>query len=155
MIEPSARGETACTTQCPAVPLTLATVLRRFDTEAVRGVFDTGRYRCAYYTWGSGPPLVFIHGLGDIARAYVSVAALLSFQFRCIAYELPTGRGDGARLRRHTHADLVEDLFALLDHLGCRQAYVCGSSFGSTVALAAMHVRPERVPRAVLAGGFA
>src|SRR5205823_943978 len=63
--------------------------------------------------------------------------------------------GDGARLPRYRHADLVADLFALLDHLGLRQSYLLGSSFGSTVALAALRTRPDRVPRAVLQGGFA
>jgi pimeloyl-ACP methyl ester carboxylesterase len=47
------------------------------------------------------------------------------------------------------------DLFALLDHLGVRQSYLLGSSFGSTVALAALRERPERFPRAILQGGFA
>jgi pimeloyl-ACP methyl ester carboxylesterase len=50
---------------------------------------------------------------------------------------------------------LVADVFALLDHLDIRQTYLYGSSFGSTIALAAMYARPERTPRAILQGGFA
>jgi pimeloyl-ACP methyl ester carboxylesterase len=133
----------------------LAEVLRRFESEAVRGVCDTARYRCRYYVWGQGPPLVFVHGFGDVAQAYVPVIGCLASRFRCIAYELPSGQGDGARLRRYEHADLVEDLFALLDQLGCPQSYLLGSSFGSTIALSAMRARPQGIPRAILAGGFA
>jgi pimeloyl-ACP methyl ester carboxylesterase len=128
---------------------------RRFENEAVHGVCVTGRYRCPYFTWGTGPPLVFIHGLGDVARSYVPVISVLSSDFRCMAYEQPSGRGDAARLGRYSHADLVQDLFALLDHLGLRQSYVFGTSFGSTITLAAMRAQPERIPRAILAGGFA
>src|SRR5262245_26179652 len=62
----------------------------RFEGEAVRGVCDTGRYRCPFYAWGEGPPLLFIHGLGDVARAYVPVISLLASSFRCIAYDLPS-----------------------------------------------------------------
>ncbi|HZT83037.1 MAG TPA: alpha/beta fold hydrolase [Gemmataceae bacterium] len=136
-------------------PVTLAEAQERFQREAVRGVIDTGRYRAAYYSWGEGPPLTFIHGLGDNSRAFLLPVARLSHHFRCVAYDLPTGRGDGARLRGYSHADLTADLFAVLDHLGLRQSYVCGSSFGSTVALAALKERPERLPRGILQGGFA
>jgi pimeloyl-ACP methyl ester carboxylesterase len=136
-------------------PLCLDEALRRFKQEAVHGVCPTGRYRCPYFAWGSGPPLVFIHGLGDLACCYVPIISILARDFRCIAYEQPTGRGDGAMLGRYRHAHLVQDFFALLDHLGLRQTYLFGSSFGSTIALTALGAQPGRIPRAILAGGFA
>jgi pimeloyl-ACP methyl ester carboxylesterase len=108
-----------------------------------------------YYTWGQGPPLLLIHGVTASSRSFLLPASRLAAQFRCIAYDQPTGRGDGARLRGYTHAHLVEDVWALLDHLGVTRSYVLGSSFGGTIALAALHARPERLPRAVLQGGFA
>jgi pimeloyl-ACP methyl ester carboxylesterase len=137
------------------ITLTLGEALARFDREAVRGVCETGHYRCPYYTWGQGPPLLLIPGLSDDALSFVMLVALLAGNFRCIAYNLPTGRGDGARLARYTHGDLVEDALALLDHLGASQSYVMGASFGSTIALAAMHRRPRTFPRGILHGGFA
>jgi pimeloyl-ACP methyl ester carboxylesterase len=135
--------------------LRLEEVLARFRKEAVQDTFDTGRYRCRYYTWGSGPPLVFIHGLGDDALSFVLPIARLSEHFRCICYDQPKGGGDGSHLGRYHHADLVQDLIALVDHWQLPQAYLFGSSFGSTIALAAMHERPERFPRGVLHSGFA
>src|SRR5262249_7284723 len=53
------------------------------------------------------------------------------------------------------HEDLVDDLRALLDHVGIQQSYLLGSSFGSTITLAALHRFPERFPRGILQGGFA
>jgi pimeloyl-ACP methyl ester carboxylesterase len=146
-----ARGEAEVVSQT----LSLNDALRRFDREAVRGFCDTGRYRCPYYTWGQGPPLLFIPGLSDDALSFVLVCSLLAGHFRCIAYDMPAGLGDGARLAGYRHADLVEDVWALLDHLGARQSYVFGSSFGSTIALAALHHKPECLPRGILQGGFA
>jgi pimeloyl-ACP methyl ester carboxylesterase len=140
---------------CAVAPLAIAEVVRRFEREATQGVCYTGRCRCPYYIWGQGPPLVFIHGLGDTKRSFLPPIAILSERFRCIAYDLPTGQGDGARLWDYRHADLVKDLFALLDHLEIKQCYVLGSSFGSTIALAGARLDAKRLPRVVVQGGFA
>jgi pimeloyl-ACP methyl ester carboxylesterase len=159
------RCDQPCALACPDVcplhtptalpPIDLNDALRRFETEAVRGVCDTGRYRMPYFVWGEGPPLVFIHGAMDSSRAWIMAASRLSEHFRCIAYDLPTGRDDGARLGRINHSDLVDDFWALLDHLKISRGYVLGSSFGSTIALTAMHQRPEHLPRGILQGGLA
>jgi pimeloyl-ACP methyl ester carboxylesterase len=138
----------------PAAP-TLPEILVRFEQEATPGVCDTGRYRCRYYVWGQGPPLLFIPGLSDDAYSFVQVMVHLTERFRCIAYDLPAGGADGARLSLYTHADLVADVFALLDHLGLNQSYVFGSSFGGTITLAALRTQPQRFPRALLQGSFA
>jgi pimeloyl-ACP methyl ester carboxylesterase len=141
---------------CPvATGFHLDSALVHFEREAERGTCDTGRYRCAYYVWGTGPPLVFVHGMGDRARAFLPVISLLTPFFRCVAYELPAGHEDGAALWRYRHEDLVADLFALLDHLHVERSYLFGNSFGGTIALAALHAQPQRLPRAILSASFA
>jgi pimeloyl-ACP methyl ester carboxylesterase len=139
--------------QLPTV--TLAEARTKFEREAVQGVCDTGRYRCQYYVWGTGPPIVMIPGIADDRLSFIFVSALLAPYFRCIAYDLPSGRGDGAKLRQIGHREMVQDLFALLDHLDIRQSYLLGSSFGGSIALAAMHASPGRFPREILQGAFA
>jgi pimeloyl-ACP methyl ester carboxylesterase len=152
----------ACDTTCPSYaachstgPLELAETLDRFMRQAEWGVCDTGRYRMPYYTWGQGPPLVFVHGAADTGRSFLFTIARLMHSFRCIAYDLPSGFRDGAALWRYRHDDLVTDLLALLDHLRVPRAYVLGSSFGGTVALRAMVRAPERFPRGILQGALA
>ncbi len=142
-------------TAVPRTDLTLAEALRRLQWEADHGTVDTGRYRCRYVAWGDGPPLVMVHGLGDGLESLAMPMALLSREFRCIAYDQPTGRRDGARVKSYGHADLVHDLFALVDHLKLRQTALLGYSYGSTVAVAALHDRPDRFSRGILVGGFA
>ncbi|HVS34848.1 MAG TPA: alpha/beta hydrolase [Gemmataceae bacterium] len=154
-----------CELACPDVcamhaaaalpPIDLDDALHRFECEAVQGICATGGYRMPYFIWGDGPPLLFVHGAMDSSRAWIMAISRLSAHFRCLAYDLPNGRDDGARLGRYSHADLVRDLWALLDHLHLDRAYVLGSSFGSTIALTAMRERPDRLPRAVLQGGLA
>jgi pimeloyl-ACP methyl ester carboxylesterase len=133
----------------------LAEARTRFEKEAIRGDCTTHHYRMPYYIWGDGPPLLFVHGVADSCHSFLMPVSRLSAHFRCIAYNLPTGRGDRARVRGWTHDDLVRDIWTLLDHLGIERAYLFGSSFGTTVVLKAMEQRPERVPRAVLQGGLA
>jgi pimeloyl-ACP methyl ester carboxylesterase len=130
-------------------------VLARFEREAVHGVHDTGRYRCRYFSWGSGPPLLFVPGLSERPRAFLLVMSRLVGRFRCLGMELPHGGRDGANLRAYRHEHIAEDVHALLDHLGLPRCYLFGASLGGTVVMRAMHARPERVPRAIVQGSFA
>jgi pimeloyl-ACP methyl ester carboxylesterase len=133
----------------------LADALRRVEWEAQRGVADLRRYRAEYVRWGQGPPIVLVHGLGDSWPSWVLPMSLLSRDFECIAYNQPSGRGDGARLRSYRHHHLVEDLFRLIDHLDLDRVTLLGHSYGTTISLRAMATQPERIERGVLVCGFA
>lgn len=137
----------------PEIPLTEA--LARWRREARHGMCDTERYRCRFFSWGSGPPLIFIHGLCDVARSFVPVMEPLRRHFTCVAYEMPDGGPDGARLGAIRHRHLVADLFALLDHFRFRTVDLFASSFGSTVGFAGLATQPSRFRRVVVQGGFA
>jgi pimeloyl-ACP methyl ester carboxylesterase len=142
--------------KCPGpVEWDFAEVQNLFANHATRSRFHTGRYRCSYFTLGQGPPLIFIPGLLDAARSFHLPIYLLHHHFTCIAYDLPTGQGDEARLNRYGHDDLVADLEILADHLNLRSAFLYGSSFGSTMALRAMANWPGRFVGGVMQGGFA
>ncbi len=132
--------------------------LARSDAEAVHGSFPTAGYRYRYLTWGTSdrPPIVFVHGMADRSRSFAMVMArLVDAGFRCIAYELPNSLDDAANLGMIRHADLAADLLALLDHLNVPVANLVGSSFGTTIALRALALFPNRFRSAVLMGGFA
>ncbi len=76
-------------------------------------------------------------------------------RYTCVAYELPDGTTDGSELKRYSHKDYVADLLELLDHLGFATVDVLGSSFGSTITLAAMADTPKRFTHGILQGAFA
>jgi len=151
----------ACAATCPSVTgrppadISLAEARARFAREAVVGVCDTGRYRCPYFTWGEGPALLLVPGLAVDARSFLLPAAHLAAKFRCIAYDFPSGGGDGANLRRGDLDTLTADALALLDHVGVQESSVLGCSFGSLVALQLLRRQPARFTRGVLVGGFA
>lgn len=94
------------------------------------------------------PTIVCVHGIliDSLASYYFTIAAALrDAGFRVVLYDL---RGHGKTEQPasgYRLDDFVEDLAALLDSLGIRQACLLGNSFGGTVAygLAARH--PDRV----------
>lgn len=136
----------------------LRRALGRYDAETTPGVCDTGRYRMAYVAWGDphDRPVVFVHGMSDVPRSFAMVMErLVDAGYRCVGYDLPHGRGDGANLGMYRHPHFAADLVALLDHLGYPRADVVGSSFGSTIAQRAAAIYPDRLRRIVLQGGFA
>jgi pimeloyl-ACP methyl ester carboxylesterase len=141
-------------TDC-AKRLLLRESLVRYRQEAQQDVFNTGRYRCRYVVWGRGRPLVLIPGMASDAQSLVMLMARLQAHFRCVSFDLPAGEDDGAHLMTYRHADLVLDLFALLDHLNIRDCVLVGFSFGSTIALAALHQQAWRFSHAILQGGLA
>lgn len=129
--------------------------LTAFRANVRQGVFRSNRYRMRYFTWGAGPAIVFIHGMADSAQAFAMVMNRLVERHTCIAYELPDGLTDGSVLEKYQHADYVHDLLELLDHLKLNRAAALGSSFGSTIALAALASEPGRFSHGILQGGFA
>lgn len=134
--------------------LDVTAIRAAFRVEAEQGAVATGRARLPYWSWGTGPPLVCIHGISDIGLSFLLPAYLLRDTHRVIAYTLANGH-DGADLARYTHAHLVDDLIALVDQLGLERTALFGVSFGTTVALAALRREPERFPCAVLQSGVA
>jgi pimeloyl-ACP methyl ester carboxylesterase len=133
----------------------LQLALAAFRADARKDIFSGSRYRMRYFTWGSGPPIVFIHGMADSASAFALVMHHLVDDYTCIAYELPDGTTDGSHLAKYTHNNYSDDLLEILDHLGLPKTAVLGSSFGSTIALAALWRKPERFTHGILQGGFA
>ena len=135
--------------------LSLEEALHGLEWQAEHGVLATGRYRMKFVQWGKGEPVVFVHGLGDNLESFSLVMARLQQGFRCIAYTQPFGGEDGARISRYHLDDLVQDLVALLDHLGLTSTNVVGHSFGTNTVLKALHQAGDRFERAVLSNGFA
>ncbi|HEX6709043.1 MAG TPA: alpha/beta fold hydrolase [Rubrobacter sp.] len=94
---------------------------------------------------GKGPPLLLIGGLGFGRWGFFKQVPALSRQFRTITFDVR-----GERRLENGVADLMEDVVALLDHLGVRKAHVLGTSLGGFVAQELALMRPDLVDRLVL-----
>ena len=129
--------------------------LARYDREIVGEKFHTGRYELRYFSWGTGEPVLLVHGMCDTTRSFAMLMmALVDRGYRVIGYELANGKDDDANLGNYRHEDFVHDLVALLDHLNLSETNIMGSSFGSTVTLRALAMFPNRFRNGVVQGGF-
>lgn len=98
----------------------------------------------AYYTNGSGPAIIFVHGNASTHATWAEVIAHLSAEFRCISYDL-RGHGSSAPINGELTLDgLVEDLRDLQDGLGIKQVFIVGHSLGAFVAAEYARRHPQR-----------
>jgi pimeloyl-ACP methyl ester carboxylesterase len=140
---------------CPA-PADFRAAVAAYDRDARVGTWDGPRYRMTCRVLGQGPPLILVPGIASTYRSYALMLETLAPRFRTVLYDYPgEHRDDGARLGRITHEAMVDDLFGLIDHLNLGRVFLVGLSFGSTIALRALHREPRRFPKAVVQGAFA
>ena len=110
-------------------------------------IIPSGHARLAAEVAGSGPPVVFLHaGVAD-RRMWRAELAALSGTHRVLAYDR---RGFGETTTPEGSFSHVDDLAAVLDHLGGRAAVLVGGSQGGRIAIDFALSRPERVLGLVL-----
>lgn len=80
----------------------------------------------AYDERGSGPPVVFVHGLTFSRATWRPIVDRLSAQFRCVCVDLP-GHGETPGPSRPLET-IADDLHRLLDALGIEKPVVVGHS---------------------------
>ena len=106
--------------------------------------------KTAWIEQGSGPPLVFLHGLGGTSGAWGPQLQHFSASYRCLAWDMP-GYGDSAPAGPLTYRTIADRLVAMLDDAGIEKADLVGLSFGGMHALHTALAHPDRVGRMILA----
>lgn len=99
--------------------------------------------------YGTGAPIVCLHGWPQDGRAWGRVAPLLADRFRLICPDLRGfGASDAPRAGYGTD-DLVDDVLALLDALGLERVHLLGHELGGRIAFHLAARAPHRVDRLV------
>lgn len=114
--------------------------------------FQSGQADLYYEEYGTGTPLVFLHGASWDGRQWEPQVDYFSFQYRVITLDvrghgrssLPPGEVDPRQFSR--------DVVALLDHLTIEKAVLIGLSMGGHISIQTAAYYPERVERIVLIG---
>jgi 2-hydroxymuconate-semialdehyde hydrolase len=130
-------------------------LLAEFDAEVEERFFDLERtdLRVRVLSYGSGTPLLLLHGAASIAAAWAPMFSELR-GFRLLAVDLPGhGLSDPVRYRRgrvreHTHR-LIDDV---VDALGLDEVAVVGHSLGAMFALWHAAAGSERISKVISVG---
>lgn len=115
-------------------------------------IFQYGPVPVMYFDSGSrGSLLVFVHGLGGNLTHFEYLApAFEKLGYRVCGLDLPGFGLSGKPHREYTIAYLSGAVLALMNHLGVKQATLCGHSLGGLVCADAGLRAPHRVERLVL-----
>lgn len=134
----------------------LNAVLEWYGVDATERYVDLDRpaMRAHVLECGTGDPVVFIHGGGDVAMLWAPLLARMQGEFALYAPDRPgCGLSDGfvyddIDLRQHA----TDFVCSLLDALEIARADVVTCSAGAYFAFAAALARPERFRKLVFAG---
>jgi pimeloyl-ACP methyl ester carboxylesterase len=110
--------------------------------------------RIFYEDDGAGVPVLLTHGFGASTGMWAGQVEVFANRYRLIRWDM---RGHGQTecpedLAHYSQAHTVEDMRALLDHLGIEKAVIAGHSLGGFMSLAFNVAYPERVHALVLQG---
>jgi pimeloyl-ACP methyl ester carboxylesterase len=103
--------------------------------------------RIHYEDNGSGDPVLITHGYASSTRAWDGQAKTLGKQYRIVTWDM-RGHADTDSpdaQEQYSEAATVEDMAAILDHLGIEKAVISGLSLGGYMSLAFYLAHPERV----------
>lgn len=105
--------------------------------------------------WGSGPPVVLLHGFTGSASGWAEVAGALAPEFEVIAIDIVGhGQSDAPEdVERYAMRRVVDDLASTLRSLGHERATWLGYSMGGRTALQVAVHRPDVVSALILEGG--
>jgi 3-oxoadipate enol-lactonase len=115
-----------------------------------RGFLERPDCRIYYEVAGKGPFLVFAHGLGGNHLSWWQQIPHFSPHYTCVTFahrgfapsSMPPGGPEPAAY--------LDDLTALIDHVGATDVRIIGQSMGGWSALALAFAQPERVRALVL-----
>ena len=99
----------------------------------------------AYNIVGSGPPIIFIHGIGSRRSTWNGVIEKLKDEYQCISYDL---RGHGESIyeeNNFTLDNLVEDLENLLLQININNIHIVGHSLGGMIGPSYAKKNQEKV----------
>ena len=116
-------------------------------------VVQTGDIMTYYEEYGSGPPLLLLHGSLSSSSAFGQVIPALSKDYRVIAAD-SRGRGRSTDTSKPlTYHQMMSDTVALLDALGVTKTHILGWSDGAVIGIDMAIYHPERVASLVSYGG--
>ena len=113
-----------------------------------------GRPRIAYDLIGSGPPVLFLHGIGGNRTNWTEQLLACAPSFMAMAWDA-RGYGQSDDYDGDLNfADFADDVLRLLDHLNIAKIHLVGLSMGGRISQDLYFRYPERVATLTLCDSF-
>jgi pimeloyl-ACP methyl ester carboxylesterase len=109
----------------------------------------------AYWTGGAGPTLVLLHGAGDSAGSWASIADKLVPRYRLVIPDLAGHGHSGPAAGDLSVGQVLTGVEAVVRQGSQEPVILVGNSLGAWVALLYAKQHPDRVARVVLVNGGA
>ncbi|MDF0490077.1 alpha/beta hydrolase [Sphingomonas sp. H39-1-10] len=114
--------------------------------------FSHQGYTLSYTIEGTGPILLFLHGLGGNGENWVLQRKAFAPSHRVVALDLPGhGRSGGRDVSFIRYWEAIE---ALCDHLNAERIAICGLSKGARAGMMFAARFPDRVERIAVVNAF-
>jgi pimeloyl-ACP methyl ester carboxylesterase len=123
-----------------------------------RGFLERPDCRLYYEVVGQGPHLVFAHGLGGNHMSWWQQVPHFSARYTCVTFSHRGFAPSSAPAAGPDPLAYLDDLTALIDHLGARDVRIVAQSMGGWSALGFAFAQPTRLRALVMAstaGGLA
>jgi pimeloyl-ACP methyl ester carboxylesterase len=104
-----------------------------------------GSVSIAYDIEGSGPLVVFLHGIGGNRSNWEGQLAHFGMRFCAVAWDARGYGGSDDPPQTLTFSDYADDLVRLLDHLNAERAHLVGLSMGGMIGQDFYGRYPDRV----------
>ncbi len=96
---------------------------------------DSKGVQIYYEDFGSGMPIVFVHGLGIDRRIFNYQVEALKDKFRLVTFDLRGHGKSDAPETGYSYNHFAEDLKNLIEHLDLKDFHLVGLSMGGAVAV--------------------
>ena len=111
--------------------------------------FTSNGTTLTYDEYGTGEPLLLLHGLTGNRHMYTEEIRVFKKYFRTIVLDA-RGHGESEKPASYTLDDHIGDVLRLMDHLLIEETYLLGVSMGSYIAQGVAIASPERVKKLIL-----
>ena len=105
-----------------------------------------------YESFGSGPPVILLHGWIGSWGLWQPTMEALGPQYRCYALDLWGFGESGKKRNSYSVSDFVELVPQFMDVMGIAQSPLIGHSMGGTTSLGTTVRNPERVTKVCVIG---
>jgi 3-oxoadipate enol-lactonase len=106
-----------------------------------------------YLSYGEGPPVFFVHGLGGSSNIWHGVMQAMQQHHHCVAVDL-RGHGRSQGRGKFSIEGWAKDLQKLIRHLELPAVTLVGHSMGTLITQHLAQTSPETCDQLVLVGGI-